>query len=91
MVCVCCLQEAAEEDDTMTVEDKLTADVQRLAASIKVGGQLPREQTRCTMSHCLAGKAAVQQALHRVSSAGAVAALRGNPSRSVASTNLFRL
>jgi hypothetical protein len=31
------LQDACEEDDTMTVEDKLTADVQRLAASIKVG------------------------------------------------------
>lgn len=30
------LQEAAGVDDSLTVEDKLTADVQQLAASIKV-------------------------------------------------------
>jgi hypothetical protein len=39
------LQDACEEDDTMTVEDKLTADVQRLAASIKVGSPVLQKQS----------------------------------------------
>uniref|UniRef100_A0A383VY69 FHA domain-containing protein n=1 Tax=Tetradesmus obliquus TaxID=3088 RepID=A0A383VY69_TETOB len=39
-------EEAAEEDDMMTVEDKLTADVQRLAASIKAGAEASVQQIR---------------------------------------------